>query len=52
MTRTAFIDDVTASVTTADGRQLAYVEVGDRDGPLAARNHGGPSSTAKESGAS
>lgn len=42
--RTAFIDDVTASVTTPDGRQLAYIEVGDPDGPLVLHNHGGPSS--------
>jgi pimeloyl-ACP methyl ester carboxylesterase len=44
MTRTAFIDDVTASVTTPDGRQLAYLEVGNPDGPLVMHNHGGPSS--------
>src|SRR5215217_4202868 len=44
MTRTAFIDDVTASVTIADGRQLAYLEVGNPDGPLVLHNHGGPSS--------
>lgn len=44
MTRTAFIDDVTASVTTPDGRRLAYLEVGDPDGPLVMHNHGGPSS--------
>jgi pimeloyl-ACP methyl ester carboxylesterase len=31
-------------VTTRDGRQLAYLEVGDPDGPLVLHNHGGPSS--------
>jgi pimeloyl-ACP methyl ester carboxylesterase len=35
---------VTASVTTPDGRQLAYLEVGDPEGPLVMHNHGGPSS--------
>ena len=44
MTRTAFIDGVTASVTAPDGRQLAYLEVGDPQGPLVMHNHGGPSS--------
>lgn len=34
----------TQIVTTADGRKLAYVEVGDRRGPLVIHNHGGPSS--------
>jgi pimeloyl-ACP methyl ester carboxylesterase len=32
------------SVTTKDGRRLAYMEVGDPDGPLVLHNHGGPSS--------
>ena len=32
------------SVTTKDGRRLAYVEVGDPGGPLVLHNHGGPSS--------
>ena len=31
-------------VTTLDGRQLAYLEVGDPHGPLVLHNHGGPSS--------
>jgi pimeloyl-ACP methyl ester carboxylesterase len=31
-------------VTTADGRRLAYLEVGDPHGPLVLHNHGGPSS--------
>ncbi len=31
-------------VTTPDGRQLAYLEVGDPHGPLVLHNHGGPSS--------
>ncbi len=31
-------------VTTGDGRQLAYLEVGDPHGPLVLHNHGGPSS--------
>jgi pimeloyl-ACP methyl ester carboxylesterase len=31
-------------VTTPDGRRLAYLEVGDPDGPLVMHNHGGPSS--------
>lgn len=35
---------MTASVTTPDGRRLAYLEVGDPDGPLVLHNHGGPSS--------
>ncbi|MGE2719218.1 alpha/beta fold hydrolase [Mycolicibacterium celeriflavum] len=35
---------MTAEVTTHDGRRLAYVEVGDPDGPLVIHNHGGPSS--------
>lgn len=33
-----------ASITTRDGRQLAYLEVGDPRGPLVIHNHGGPSS--------
>lgn len=33
-----------ASVPTPDGRSLAYLEVGDPDGPLVIHNHGGPSS--------
>ena len=32
------------AVTTADGRTLAYLEVGDPTGPLVLHNHGGPSS--------
>jgi len=35
---------VTASVTTPDGRRLAYLEVGDPNGPLVLHNHGGPGS--------
>jgi pimeloyl-ACP methyl ester carboxylesterase len=31
-------------VTARDGRQLAYLEVGDPGGPLVFHNHGGPSS--------
>ena len=29
-------------VTAADGRTLAYLEVGDPDAPLVIHNHGGP----------
>jgi pimeloyl-ACP methyl ester carboxylesterase len=32
------------TVTAKDGRTLAYVEVGDPNGPLVIHNHGGPSS--------
>jgi pimeloyl-ACP methyl ester carboxylesterase len=32
------------NVVTKDGRNLAYVEVGDPSGPLVIHNHGGPSS--------
>ncbi len=35
---------MTASVSTPDGRQLAYLEVGQPDGPLVIHNHGGPGS--------
>jgi pimeloyl-ACP methyl ester carboxylesterase len=35
---------MTNTVTTRDGRKLAYVEVGDPHGPLVIHNHGGPSS--------
>ena len=31
-------------VETQDGRKLAYIEVGDPDGPLVIHNHGGPGS--------
>ena len=34
----------TQTVATPDGRTLAYLEVGDLDGPLVLHNHGGPSS--------
>lgn len=34
----------TRVVTTGDRRRLAYVEVGDPQGPLVIHNHGGPSS--------
>ncbi|MCV7301670.1 alpha/beta hydrolase [Mycobacterium barrassiae] len=33
-----------AHIATADGRRLAYLQVGDPDGPLVIHNHGGPSS--------
>jgi pimeloyl-ACP methyl ester carboxylesterase len=36
--------DTAGTVTTRDGRTLAYVEVGDPNGPLVLHNHGGPSS--------
>jgi len=32
------------TVATRDGRELAYAEVGDPNGPLVIHNHGGPSS--------
>lgn len=35
---------MTEAVTTRDGRTLAYLEVGDPNGPLVLHNHGGPSS--------
>lgn len=35
---------VERSITTRDGRSLAYVEVGDPHGALVIHNHGGPSS--------
>jgi pimeloyl-ACP methyl ester carboxylesterase len=35
---------VADAITTPDGRELAYTEVGDPDGPLVLHNHGGPSS--------
>lgn len=35
---------MTSEVRTRDGRRLAYVEVGDSNGPLVIHNHGGPSS--------
>lgn len=34
----------TRTVTTPDGRTLAFLEVGDPGGPLVIHNHGGPSS--------
>lgn len=34
----------TKTITTRDGRHLAYLEVGDPQGPLVIHNHGGPSS--------
>ncbi|MBY0288567.1 MAG: alpha/beta hydrolase [Mycobacteriaceae bacterium] len=37
-------DETAAHVTTADGRRLSYLEVGDPAGPLVIHNHGGPSS--------
>jgi pimeloyl-ACP methyl ester carboxylesterase len=36
--------DATQTITTPDGRTLAYFEVGDPKGPLVLHNHGGPSS--------
>ena len=36
--------ETAAHVTTADGRRLSYLEVGDPAGPLVIHNHGGPSS--------
>ncbi|HET9354182.1 MAG TPA: alpha/beta hydrolase [Sphingomicrobium sp.] len=36
--------EATRTVTTRDGRTLAYLEVGDPRGPLVIHNHGGPSS--------
>jgi pimeloyl-ACP methyl ester carboxylesterase len=38
------VDAVTGQVASRDGRTLAYLEVGDPDGPLVLHNHGGPSS--------
>jgi pimeloyl-ACP methyl ester carboxylesterase len=38
------VDALTGQVATRDGRALAYLEVGDRRGPLVLHNHGGPSS--------
>jgi len=35
---------VTEAVSARDGRTLAYLEVGDPNGPLVLHNHGGPSS--------
>ncbi|MCK8646058.1 alpha/beta fold hydrolase [Mycobacterium colombiense] len=37
-------DKVVDQVATRDGRRLAYLEVGDPQGPLVIHNHGGPSS--------
>jgi pimeloyl-ACP methyl ester carboxylesterase len=36
--------ETAGTVTTRDGRTLAYHEVGDRHGPLVIHNHGGPGS--------
>ena len=36
--------DSPQTVTAPDGRTLAYLEVGEPDGPLVIHNHGGPSS--------
>lgn len=36
--------DATKTVITPDGRELAYLDVGNPDGPLVIHNHGGPSS--------
>ena len=38
------MDALTGQVATRDGRTLAYLEVGDPQGPLVLHNHGGPSS--------
>ena len=35
---------MTGQIRAQDGRTLAYLEVGDADGPLVIHNHGGPSS--------
>jgi pimeloyl-ACP methyl ester carboxylesterase len=37
-------DDLPQATRTRDGRTLAYLEVGDPEGPLVLHNHGGPSS--------
>ena len=37
-------DSAEGAITTPDGRTLAYLEVGDPNGPLVLHNHGGPSS--------
>jgi pimeloyl-ACP methyl ester carboxylesterase len=34
----------TRTITTSDGRELAYLEFGEADAPLVIHNHGGPSS--------
>jgi hypothetical protein len=39
-----WVDYLAAEVATADGRALAYLEVGDANGPLVIHNYGGPSS--------
>lgn len=36
--------ETTGSITTRDGRTLAYLEVGEPQGPLLLHNHGGPGS--------
>jgi len=41
---TNMVDERAGHAETADGRRLAYLEVGDADGPLVIHNHGGPSS--------
>ena len=41
---TNVVDETVLDVATADGRRLAYLEVGDPAGPLVIHNHGGPSS--------
>ena len=38
------VSDSIDAITTPDGRRLAYLEVGDPNGPLVLHNHGGPSS--------
>jgi pimeloyl-ACP methyl ester carboxylesterase len=38
------VAETAGTVSTADGRELAYLEVGDPNGPLVLHNHGGPSS--------
>jgi pimeloyl-ACP methyl ester carboxylesterase len=37
-------DDISQVMRTRDGRTLAYLQVGNPDGPLVLHNHGGPSS--------
>ena len=41
---TSMADDLATEVATRDGRRLAYLEVGNPNGPLVIHNHGGPSS--------
>ena len=38
------VNDLAGVLTTQDGRNLTYLEVGDPHGPLVIHNHGGPNS--------